>query len=72
MAEVQHKSLKAIQEMDDTFLGGPALGPGGKPHPLFDDRRGAISHASRHEAFHAGQLALIRRLRTEGIPFLGT
>ena len=68
MAEVQHKSLEAIRGMDDAFLGEPASGPGGKPHPLFDDRRGAISHASRHEAFHAGQLALIRRLL--GKPFL--
>jgi hypothetical protein len=34
----------------------------GKPHPMFSTRGGAVVHSTRHEAFHAGQIATIRRM----------
>jgi DinB superfamily len=33
-----------------------------EPHPMFTNRGGAIGMVVTHEAFHAGQIALIRRL----------
>ena len=68
MHEVHGKTLDAIGGMDDALLSGPAFGPDGKTHPHYSDKRGAVSHCIRHEAFHAGQLATIRRLL--GKPFL--
>lgn len=35
---------------------------GQEPHPLFSDKAGAIGTAALHETFHAGQLAMIRRI----------
>ena len=46
----------------------PAFGKDGAVHPHYTDKLGAVSHCARHEAFHAGQLATIRRLL--GKPFL--
>ena len=44
-----------VSELDkDTF---------GDPHPMFTTKAGAISMLAMHECFHAGQIALIRRLR---------
>ena len=63
MGEVHRKTCEAVRTMSDEFLAQPAFGPEGKPHPHYSDKRGAVAHCNRHEAFHAGQLALIRRLR---------
>lgn len=68
MREVHVATLAAVRGMSDTLLAEPAWGKDGAPHPHYQDKRGAVSHCARHEAFHAGQLALIRRLR--GKPFL--
>ena len=69
MADVHQKTLAAIRQMSDEFLNKPAFGPDGKSkHPHYDTKVGAVTHLARHEAFHAGQLALLRRLM--GKPFL--
>jgi hypothetical protein len=63
MEDVHRRTCSAIAGMSDELLDQPAFGADGKtPHPHYRDKRGAISHCSRHEAFHAGQIALIRRL----------
>ncbi|MCP4245745.1 MAG: DinB family protein [bacterium] len=69
MADVHAKTLAAIRQMSDEFLNEPAFGPDGKTkHPHYDTKAGAVTHLARHEAFHAGQIALLRRLM--GKPFL--
>ena len=69
MAEVHARTCEAIGRMTDAFLDEPAFAADGRTqHPHYRDKRGAVSHCSRHEAFHAGQLATIRRLL--GKPFL--
>ncbi len=68
MDEVHARTLEAVGAMSDELLAEPAWGKDGQPHPHYRDKRGAVAHCSRHEAFHAGQLALIRRLL--GKPFL--
>lgn len=68
MADVHAATLAAVRGMSDELLSEPAYGQGGAPHPHYKDKLGAVAHCARHEAFHAGQLALIRRLR--GKPFL--
>ncbi|MGD2108396.1 MAG: DinB family protein [Phycisphaerae bacterium] len=69
MADVHSKTCDAVRGMSTALLDEPAFGADGKtPHPHYSDKRGAVSHAIRHEAFHAGQLAWIRRLL--GKPFL--
>jgi uncharacterized damage-inducible protein DinB len=62
MADVHARTLTAVRGMDDARLAEPCRGKDGGPHPHYRDKRGAVSHCGRHEAFHAGQLALIRRL----------
>jgi len=63
MADLHKKTCDAIRAMPDSLLDEPAFAADGKsPHPHYRDKRGAISHCSRHEAFHAGQIAMIRRL----------
>lgn len=62
MAEMQAATEKAVAGMDDAFLAEPAMGKDGTRHPHYDNKLEAISHLARHEAFHAGQLAMIRRL----------
>ena len=54
--------LEAIRSMSDAKLCEPAYGKDGAPHPHYATVAGAVGHASRHEAFHAGQIALLRRL----------
>jgi hypothetical protein len=66
--EMQERTLAAIRGMSDALLREPAFGKDGQPHPHYCDKLGAVSHVTRHEAFHAGQLAMIRRLC--GRPFL--
>ncbi|MFQ5413479.1 MAG: DinB family protein [Phycisphaerae bacterium] len=69
MADTHAKTCAAVAAMTDDLLAEPAFGPDGKtPHPHYRDKLGAVSHSVRHEAFHAGQLATIRRLL--GKPFL--
>jgi hypothetical protein len=59
---------EAMKGMTDEFLAEPAFGKDGTRHPHYDTKLGAMSHVIRHEAFHAGQLATLRRLL--GKPFL--
>ena len=68
MKSTHAKTCDAIRGMSDDLLAEPAFGAEGNPHPHYRDKRGAVSHCARHEAFHAGQLATIRRLL--GKPFL--
>lgn len=69
MHDVHRKTLAAIRGMSDALLAEPAYAADGRsPHPHYRDKRGAVAHCSRHEAFHAGQIAMIRRLL--GRPFL--
>jgi hypothetical protein len=68
MADAHQATLQAVRCMSDALLAEPAFGKDGAPHPHYRDKLGAVSHCARHEAFHAGQLALIRRLL--GKPFL--
>ncbi len=68
MDKVQSQTEEAVVGLSDSFLAEPAFGKGGVPHPHYDTKLGAIGHVVRHEAFHAGQLAMLRRLR--GKPFL--
>lgn len=69
MNRVHELTLTAIRGMTDAQLAEPAYAADGKSfHPHYRDKAGAIAHASRHEAFHAGQIASIRRLL--GKPFL--
>lgn len=62
MDEVHEKTLAAVRGMSDAVLAEAAFGGDGKPHPHYKDKAGAVAHCNRHEAFHAGQIALIRRL----------
>ena len=62
MDDVHTRTLAAVRELSFEFLSMPAYGADGKPHPHYSTVQGAIGHVDRHEAFHAGQIALIRRL----------
>ncbi len=62
MADLHVKTLTAIRGMHDETLAEPCTGAEGKPHPHYKDIAGAICHCARHEGFHAGQIASIRRL----------
>lgn len=62
MEEVHRKTLVAVRGMSDSLLAEPAFGGDGKPHPHYRDKCGVVAHCNRHEAFHAGQIATIRRL----------
>lgn len=63
------KAMAAIRGMSDSLLAEPCFAADGKtPHPHYTNKCGVVTHASRHEAFHAGQIATIRRLL--GKPFL--
>jgi uncharacterized damage-inducible protein DinB len=61
MEEMQHVTLETVTSLSDGLLAEPAAGQNGAKHPHYDTKFGAISHIVRHEAFHAGQLAVIRR-----------
>lgn len=63
MADMQTKTLAAVRGMSDTLLREPASGKDGAPHPHYRDKLGAVTHCWRHEAFHAGQIAMLRRMR---------
>lgn len=68
MAQVHEKTLAAVRGMSDALLAEPAFGKDGARHPHYDTKLGAVSHTARHEAFHAGQIALLRRM--VGLNFL--
>lgn len=63
MDDVHEATLHAVRGMSEALLSEPAYAADGKsPHPHYRDKLGVVAHCNRHEAFHAGQLALIRRL----------
>lgn len=62
MKTVHERTLAALRGIDERLLEEPAFGAGGQPHPHYHNKLGVIAHCHRHEAFHAGQLAMIRRL----------
>lgn len=66
MDRVHEATLNDVRSMSDAVLAEPAFGGDGKAHPHYSDKAGAVSHCSRHEAFHAGQIATIRRLQGKG------
>ena len=69
MEDTHRKTCEAIRAINDSLLVEPAFaGDGKSAHPHYNDKGGAVAHLNRHEAFHAGQLATIRRLL--GKPFL--
>jgi uncharacterized damage-inducible protein DinB len=68
MHDVHARTLTVVRSLDDAILSEPAFGKDGAPHPHYRDKLGLLSHCARHEAFHAGQIATIRRLL--GKPFL--
>jgi len=64
MREVHARTVATVRVLSEALLDEPAFAADGKsPHPHYRDKRGAIAHCNRHEAFHAGQIAMIRRLR---------
>lgn len=56
---VQADCLTRIRQMTPADLELPAFGD---PHPMFVTRGEAVAMSVMHEAFHAGQIALTRRL----------
>ena len=63
MESMNVRTLEAIRGMSDGLLAEPAYAKDGKSrHPHYENKLGAVTHLSRHEAFHAGQIALLRRL----------
>lgn len=66
MDDVHRRTLDAVRGMSDALLAEPAYGKDGAPHPHYSTKLGAVTHCGRHEAFHAGQLATIRRLCGKG------
>ena len=62
MRDVCERTCAVVRGMSDELLAEPAYGAGGSTHPHYTDKRGAVSHVVRHEAFHDVQLAMIRRL----------
>jgi len=61
MAEIQELTENAVRPMEDALLDEPAFGRDGSKHPHFDTKLSAVGHAVRHEAFHAGQIASLRK-----------
>lgn len=63
MDNVHRQTIEVVRGMSDKLLAEPAYAADGKsPHPHYLDKCGAVTHCFRHEAFHAGQVASIRRL----------
>ncbi len=56
---IQTEAIDLIAAMSESDLNSPA---GAEPHPLFSTKQGAIATTALHETFHAGQIALLRRL----------
>ncbi len=53
------EAMDLIAGLSESDLAQPA---GTEPHPMFTTKEGAIAMAFMHETFHAGQIALLRRL----------
>ncbi len=68
MAAIHATVLGAVDSMADEVLAEPCFGKDAAPHPHYTTKRGAINHCARHEAFHAGQVAMLRRM--QGMSFL--
>lgn len=62
MDRVHAGVVEQIRAMSDGQLAEAAYAGDGTAHPHYASVAGAIMHAARHEAFHAGQLAMLRRL----------
>lgn len=62
MDHMQAVTVKTVRQLSERTLDEPAYGKDGARHPHYDTKREAIAHLARHEAFHAGQLAMLRRL----------
>lgn len=63
MDTIHDQARAAVRGMSQALLAEPAFSRDGQTaHPLYQDKMGAVSHSIRHEAFHAGQIASIRRL----------
>jgi uncharacterized damage-inducible protein DinB len=62
MDEIHAQVLSAIRGMSEAQLDEPCYGKDGSIHPHYKTKRQAIAHCARHEGFHAGQIAMIRRL----------
>lgn len=60
MDQTHQATLEAVRSLASSKLVEPAPGP---PHPHFQNVLGLVTHIGRHESFHTGQLATIRRLR---------
>ncbi len=56
---IHDDAIDRIRGMKDSELDNQA---GEEPHPLFKNKAGAIGTAALHETFHAGQIAMIRRI----------
>lgn len=56
---IQADVLKLVSGLPDAALDEPA---GAEPHPMFTTRCGAVGMVALHETFHAGQIAVLRRL----------
>ncbi len=68
MAATHGEVLAAVRGMTDEQLAEPCYGKDGTTHPHYTTKCGALAHCARHEAFHAGQIAVLRRLM--GKPFI--
>ena len=63
MSDMHARAGQVVRGMTDEFLAEPAYGKNTTTrNPHYTDKCGAIAHVARHEAFHAGQVAMIRRL----------
>jgi len=62
MAATHARVMEEIRGISEAKLASPCFGKDGAPHPHYSTVAGAISHCARHEGFHAGQIALLRRL----------
>ena len=56
---IHRESIELISGLNPAELDATVFG---EAHPMFSTKGGAIGMAALHETFHAGQIALIRRL----------
>ncbi len=66
MADIHAEVLTAVAGMSESLLNEPCYGKDGAIHPHYKTNLGAVMHCIRHEGFHAGQIATIRRLLGKG------
>ena len=62
MVTTHAEVLASIRGLSDAVLAEPAYGQDGSRHPHYTTKLEAIAHCARHESFHAGQIATLRRL----------